>query len=101
MTQIPPDADGTWSVYLVRCANGALYCGISNRPAQRYAAHLAGRGARYTRMHKPEEMRLTDSGLTKSAAQKREAAIKRLPKSAKTALWYTAAPLAGTEKPNE
>ena len=76
MTQTPPDADGTWSVYLVR-------------------------GARYTRMHKPEEMRLTDSGLTKSAAQKREAAIKRLPKSAKTALWHTAAPLVGTEKPNE
>ncbi|WP_315360025.1 GIY-YIG nuclease family protein [Neisseria bacilliformis] len=95
----PPDT--AWSVYLILCGNGSLYCGISNRPAQRYAAHLAGRGARYTRMHKPEEMRLTDSGLTKSAAQKREAAIKRLPKSAKTALWHTAVPLSGIEKPNE
>lgn len=54
-------------------------------------------GARYTRMHKPQQMRLTDSGLTKSAAQKREAQIKRLGKAEKTALWQHAAPLPDTE----
>ena len=50
------EAGGDWSVYLVLCQNGSLYCGVSNRPAERFAAHLAGRGARYTRMHKPLEM---------------------------------------------
>ena len=48
-------------------------------------------------MHKPQQMRLTDSGLTKSAAQKREAQIKRLDKAEKTALWHNAAPLPDTE----
>ena len=89
--------DTAWSVYLILCGNGSLYCGISNRPAARFAAHRNGRGARYTRMHKPQQMRLTDSGLTKSAAQKREAQIKRLGKAEKTALWQHAAPLPDTE----
>ena len=38
-----------WRVYLILCENGALYCGISNRPQERFAAHLAGKGAKYTR----------------------------------------------------
>ncbi|MGF6148234.1 GIY-YIG nuclease superfamily protein [Kingella potus] len=97
MSPNPSAAD--WSVYLILCENGALYCGISNRPAQRFAAHLAGRGARYTRMHKPKEMRLTCGGLDKSAAQKREAAVKRLNKAQKTQLWHTAVPPTDTEKP--
>ena len=29
-----------WHVYLILCENGALYCGISNRPQERFAAHL-------------------------------------------------------------
>ena len=37
------EAGGDWSVYLVLCQNGSLYCGVSNRPAERFAAHLAGR----------------------------------------------------------
>ena len=33
-----------WCVYLLLCANSALYAGISNRPQVRLAAHLAGKG---------------------------------------------------------
>ena len=42
-----------WSVYLILCENGAFYCGISNRPQERFAAHLSGKGAKYTRFNKP------------------------------------------------
>ena len=38
-----------WSVYLILCENGAFYCGISNRPQERFTAHLSGKGAKYTR----------------------------------------------------
>ncbi|NWN47261.1 GIY-YIG nuclease family protein, partial [Pseudomonas sp. MAFF 301514] len=36
-----------WFVYLVRAANGALYCGISNDPVRRFASHQSGKGARF------------------------------------------------------
>ena len=87
------EADGDWSVYLVLCQNGSLYCGVNNRPAERFAAHLAGRGARYTRMHKPLEMRLAADGLDRAQAQRLEAGIKKLPKTRKTALWRQSVPL--------
>ncbi len=61
-----------WSVYLILCENGAFYCGISNRPQERFAAHLSGKGAKYTRLNKPVEMRIVSDGLTKSEALKRE-----------------------------
>ncbi|MEG2794091.1 MAG: GIY-YIG nuclease family protein, partial [Pseudomonas sp.] len=37
----------SWFVYLVRAANGSLYCGISNDPARRFAKHQSGKGARF------------------------------------------------------
>ncbi|HEC53918.1 MAG TPA: GIY-YIG nuclease family protein, partial [Gammaproteobacteria bacterium] len=36
-----------WFVYLVRAANGSLYCGISNDPVRRFASHQSGKGARF------------------------------------------------------
>src|SRR5207248_4947126 len=42
-----------WCVYLLRCADGTLYTGITNDLARRLAAHRAGRGARYTRGRSP------------------------------------------------
>ncbi len=91
------EAGGDWSVYLILCQNGSLYCGVSNRPAERFAAHLAGRGARYTRMHKPLEMRLAADGLDRAQAQRLEAGIKKLPKTRKTALWRQSVPLCRAE----
>ena len=55
-----------WRVYLILCENGAFYCGISNRPQERFAAHLSGKGAKYTRLNKPVEMRIVSDGLSKS-----------------------------------
>ncbi|MDR2733798.1 MAG: GIY-YIG nuclease family protein [Spirochaetota bacterium] len=42
-----------WFVYLLRCADGSLYVGISNDVAHRIKTHNSGRGARYTRMRGP------------------------------------------------
>ncbi|WP_274571718.1 GIY-YIG nuclease family protein [Neisseria leonii] len=80
---------GTWSVYLLLCTNSALYCGISNAPARRFAAHLSGKGARFTRMHKPLAMRLAASNLSRSAAARMEAHIKTWPRTRKETLWHS------------
>lgn len=45
-----------WLVYLIECADGSLYCGITNRPIARFAAHQQGKGARYTKMRGVKQM---------------------------------------------
>src|SRR5207253_1509601 len=40
-------------VYLLRCADGSLYCGWTTDVARRVAAHAAGRGGRYTASRLP------------------------------------------------
>ncbi len=81
------DNNMNWCVYLLLCANGALYTGISNRPEARLAAHLAGKGAKYTRSHSAREMRIVACCLDRSAASKLEWALKRMTTAQKRALW--------------
>ena len=68
----------TWWVYLVRCADGSLYTGVSNDVLARLAAHNAGRGARYTRPRRPVTLAWCEPVGTRSDAQKREWAIKQV-----------------------
>lgn len=75
-----------WFVYLVRAANGALYCGISDDPQRRFAMHQRGRGARFFHTSPARELAYVEACADKSAALRRERAIKRLAKSAKEAL---------------
>jgi len=75
-----------WFVYLIRAANGALYCGISNDPQRRFAMHQRGRGARFFRTSPACELAYLEACADKGAALRRERAIKRLSKSAKEAL---------------
>jgi putative endonuclease len=74
---------GAYSVYLVRCANGALYTGITTDVERRLAEHNAEKGARYTRLHAPVELVWTEAHPDRSSASKREAQIKRLPREKK------------------
>ena len=83
-----------WCVYLLLCANGALYAGISNRPQARLAAHLAGKGAKYTRSHSAQEMRIVACCLDRSAASKLERVLKRMTAAQKRTLWETGQPVA-------
>ena len=65
-----------WYVYIVRCADGSLYAGISNDVAKRVARHNAGKGAAYTRSHRPVALVWKARAASESAARKREARIK-------------------------
>ncbi len=76
----------SWFVYLLRCADGTLYAGITTDLDRRLAAHNAGAGARYTRARRPVELIHFESVADRAEASRREAAIKRLPRAAKLAL---------------
>ncbi len=76
----------SWVVYMLRCADGSLYTGITNHLARRLAAHRAGTASRYTRARRPVRLVYQERRRTRSAALKREAAIKRLPRAAKLAM---------------
>lgn len=75
-----------WHVYLVACADGTLYCGVTNDLARRVAAHDAGTGARYTRGRGPVRLVWSEAAGTKGAALRRERAVKRLPRTRKLRL---------------
>ena len=75
-----------WYVYLVRCADDTLYCGITNDVAARLAAHEAGTGAKYTRGRGPLQLVLARRCADKPRALRLEHAIKRLPRRRKLAL---------------
>ncbi len=78
-----------WCVYLLRCGDGTLYAGMTNDLERRLAAHRSGRGARYTRGRGPLEVVHVEQKRTRSAALRREAALKRLERSEKLSLLDT------------
>ena len=67
-----------WLVYLLRCSDGSLYCGITNDLPKRLKAHAAGRASRYTPSRVPVALAYCEPQKSKSSALKREAAIKKL-----------------------
>src|SRR5579859_6539480 len=71
-----------WIVYLLRCCDGTLYCGITNHLARRLLAHGRG-GVKYTRGRLPVEVAHVEPAADKSAALRAEAAWKRLPRAKK------------------
>ncbi|UNC16233.1 GIY-YIG nuclease family protein (plasmid) [Acidiphilium multivorum] len=86
-----PTAATEWSVYLLECRSGALYCGIAVDVYRRFAAHAAGKGARFTRMDPPVRLLLVEPCPDRSSALKREFEIKRLSRASKLALVADAA----------
>ena len=77
-----------WHVYIVRCADGTFYTGIARDVDKRLAEHNGkGKlGARYTRARRPVKLVYREAVADRSAAGKREYAIKRLRRSEKLAL---------------
>ena len=73
-------------VYMVRCSGGTLYTGWTNDPAARLRVHRSGRGARYTRAHGAVGFAYLERCADKSAALRREAALKKLSKAEKEVL---------------
>src|SRR6188768_4201470 len=75
-----------WYVYMLLCRGNAIYTGTALDVAARYAQHLAGTGARYTRANPPCRLLTKFVCPNRSAAAKLEAAIKRLSASEKRKL---------------
>lgn len=73
-------------VYILQCSDGTLYTGIATDVRRRFAEHLAGTGAKYTRSHPPKKIVYQQRFKTRSQALKREAEIKNLTRKEKLAL---------------
>ena len=78
--------DKNWTVYMLECADGTLYTGITDDLERRLRAHNEGRGAKYTRGRGPLKLRYLESVPDKSTALKREHALKQLRRSEKMAI---------------
>jgi putative endonuclease len=85
-----------WYVYLLECRDGSVYTGIAVDVDRRYAQHVAGKGARYTRSHPPVRLLGWFAHEDRSAASRAEHAIKQLTPARKRALFQAGAPPRGT-----
>ena len=72
--------------YMIECEDGSLYTGWTNNLEKRFAMHVAGKGAKYTRSHKPVRIVYDEISDTPQQAQKREYQIKRMSHAQELAL---------------
>ena len=88
ITSRESDKNEPWSVYLLRCADNSLYCGITNNLNKRLKQHngeLVG-GAKYTKTRQPCQLVYSEQAENRSLASRREYQIKRLSKVQKERL---------------
>lgn len=75
-----------WYVYLLRCADATLYCGVTTDMERRLKEHNAGsRGAKYTRTRRPVELVCCVAQPDASSACRLEWEVKRRPRAEKAA----------------
>lgn len=79
-------AKSRWRVYLVLCADGTFYTGITTDLARRLAAHNSGRGAKYTRSRVPVCLVWSEPAKDGGAARRREYQVRTLPRTEKARL---------------
>ena len=82
----PRRPSSRWLVYILHCSDGSLYTGITNDLPKRLKAHATGRASKYTRSRLPVKLVYSEPQRSKSAALKREAAIKGLRRAQKDRL---------------
>lgn len=63
---------------MVECADGSYYTGWTVDPQRREKQHNQGRGAKYTRLHRPVHLVYIEELVDRSTAMKREHAIKKM-----------------------
>ncbi|MBU1611424.1 MAG: GIY-YIG nuclease family protein [Proteobacteria bacterium] len=83
-----------WYVYLLRCADDTLYCGITTNLTRRLAQHNAGTASKYTRARLPVSLATAVEQPSKSAALRLEMDVKKLPARNKIA-WLESTPHQG------
>src|SRR5262249_14532553 len=86
LTSLPALAMHDWCVYMLRCRDGTLYTGATNDLEQRLRVHGSGRGAAYTRSRLPVRLVYAEPAAVRSAALRREWALKQLTRTEKIAL---------------
>lgn len=69
-----------WTVYLLRCADGSLYCGVTIDLKRRILEHNSGKGAKYTSSRTPCSLAASRGNLSKKEAYMLEYKIKQLPR---------------------
>jgi putative endonuclease len=72
--------------YILECADGSLYTGLTTDPERRLEQHRAGRGARYTRAHRPVQLAYVEGQPDLATAMRRERALKAMTRARKLAL---------------
>ncbi|HEX8591334.1 MAG TPA: GIY-YIG nuclease family protein [Candidatus Paceibacterota bacterium] len=77
---------GVYFVYVIECSDGSLYTGITTDLVRRFKQHREGKGARYTRTHRPVRIVYSEERESRATAQKREAEIKHLTRAQKLVL---------------
>jgi len=65
-------------VYILLCIDGSFYTGYTKNLDERTKLHESGKGARYTKMHKPKRVAYVELFDSRAKAMKRERAIKKL-----------------------
>ena len=75
-----------WTVYLARCGDDTLYCGITTDVRRRVREHNRGCGARYTRTRTPVELVYAESHPDRASASRREYEIKQMSRQEKDEL---------------
>lgn len=77
-----------WYVYLLRCADNSLYCGVTTDVERRIVEHNSSnkRGAKYTRVRRPVELAYLEECQSRKQACQREYQLKQLPKAQKEQL---------------
>jgi putative endonuclease len=65
-------------VYIVQCEDDSFYTGYSKDIESRMKHHKEGKGARYTKMHKPERLVYVEIVDSRKVAMRRERQIKKL-----------------------
>lgn len=85
--------DPTWHLYLIRCADGSLYTGITTDISRRLREHELGRGARRLRGRGPLVLAFSQAVGNRSQALRLEYRVKRLGRAQKEALIEGTSPL--------
>ncbi len=70
--------DSLWLVYLLRCRDGSLYCGVTKDLRARLALHRSGKGSKYVRSRLPVEVAFSTKKMTSSEAFGLERQVKKL-----------------------
>jgi putative endonuclease len=70
-------------VYILQCCDGSYYTGYTNNLQERTRQHMNGKGAKYTKAHKPDHVAYVENYGSRGQAMKREREIKKFSRQQK------------------